>query len=61
LRCRIIGACLIIFGLYLVVWGRSQESKTIKEVIVPIEAKNHREEKSDAFSLNQPLITAESS
>ncbi|ESW30602.1 hypothetical protein PHAVU_002G166900 [Phaseolus vulgaris] len=57
----IIGACLIIFGLYLVVWGRSQESKTIKEVIVPIEAKNHREEKSDAFSLNQPLITAESS
>ncbi|KOM45192.1 hypothetical protein LR48_Vigan06g049800 [Vigna angularis] len=57
----IIGAFLIIFGLYLVVWGRSQETKTLREVIGPLDSKNHWEERSDAFSLNQPLITAQSS
>ncbi|KAG5061022.1 hypothetical protein JHK87_002051 [Glycine soja] len=58
---RIIGAFLIISGLYLVVWGRSQETKSAKEVIVPIDPKNHWEEKSDSSSLTQPLITTQSS
>ncbi|KAL2348566.1 hypothetical protein Fmac_002566 [Flemingia macrophylla] len=57
----IIGAFLIISGQYLVVWGRSQETKSAKEVIVPIEPKNHWEEKSDSSSLTQPLISTESS
>ncbi|TKY70435.1 WALLS ARE THIN protein 1 [Spatholobus suberectus] len=57
----IIGAFLIISGLYLVVWGRSQETKFVKEVIVPIEPKNHWEEKSDGSSLTQPLIPTQSS
>lgn len=57
----IIGAFLIISGLYLVVWGRSQETKLAKEVIVPIEPKSHREEKSGSSSLTQLLIPTQSS
>ncbi|KAK4262120.1 hypothetical protein QN277_027718 [Acacia crassicarpa] len=49
----IIGACLIIFGLYLVVWGKSEEAKPSKEVMVPSPSKKHVEENS---SLGQPLI-----
>ncbi|CAK8561818.1 unnamed protein product [Lathyrus sativus] len=50
----VIGAILIITGLYLVVWGRSQETKSD-------EPENHPEEKLDSSSLIQPLISVHNS
>jgi hypothetical protein len=51
--CRIIGAFLIISGLYLGVWGRSEETKFAEE--------SHLKEKSDSSSLIQPLIPVHNS
>ncbi|KAL1354880.1 hypothetical protein HN51_006933 [Arachis hypogaea] len=52
----IIGALLIITGLYLVVWGKSEETKYGKEVIAPMESKNHGEGICGNASIIQPLI-----
>ncbi|XP_061345656.1 protein WALLS ARE THIN 1-like [Gastrolobium bilobum] len=57
----IIGAFLIVSGLYLVVWGRSEETKSVKEVVVPIEPENQMEGKCDSSSLIQPLIPTQNS
>ncbi|CAI8588650.1 unnamed protein product [Vicia faba] len=50
----IVGAILIITGLYLVVWGRSQETKSD-------EPENRMEEKIDNSYLIQPLISVHNS
>ncbi|KAL5099492.1 hypothetical protein RYX36_003819 [Vicia faba] len=50
----IVGAILIITGLYLVVWGRSQETKSD-------EPENRVEEKIDNSYLIQPLISVHNS
>ncbi|XP_054825015.1 protein WALLS ARE THIN 1-like [Prosopis cineraria] len=52
----ILGASLIIFGLYLVVWGKSEEAKPGKEVTVPLASEKHVEENFENSSLVQPLI-----
>ncbi|CAL0331888.1 unnamed protein product [Lupinus luteus] len=57
----VIGAFLIISGLYLVVWGKSEETKFAKEVIVLIDPKNHPEEKCSSSSLIHPLIPTQKS
>ncbi|KAE9606673.1 putative EamA domain-containing protein [Lupinus albus] len=57
----VIGAFLIIFGLYLVVWGKSEETKFAKEVIVLIDPKNHPEQKCSSSSLIYPLIPTQKS
>ncbi|MED6172775.1 hypothetical protein PIB30_053058 [Stylosanthes scabra] len=57
----IIGALLIITGLYLVVWGKSEETKYAKEVIAPMESKNHGEGNCDNASIIQPLILTQNS
>lgn len=56
---RIIGAVLIIIGLYLVLWGKSEERKFAKETAVITSAAengNNRAASHVKSSLVQPLL-----
>ena len=56
--CRIIGAVLIVAGLYLVVWGKSEERKFDEEE--PSVSENSNGESSSHASLIQPLLSTSS-
>lgn len=63
LFCSVIGAVLIMAGLYLVVWGKSEESKFAEEkaAIPSVDHENNNQRKSTSkSSLVQPLIRAQS-
>ncbi|KAJ7944220.1 WAT1-related protein [Quillaja saponaria] len=54
----IIGAVLIIAGLYLVVWGKNEESKFTREnATIPDMSEIQQGESCDRSSLVQPLLT----
>jgi len=55
---RIIGAILIIAGLYLVLWGKSEEAKFAKAAIQssPAEHGNNRTPSQSKSGLTQPLL-----
>lgn len=58
--CRIIGAVLIIVGLYLVLWGKSEEKKfAAKEKAMIQSTPDHGSNRSTTHiktSLTQPLL-----
>ncbi|KAK4274812.1 hypothetical protein QN277_017984 [Acacia crassicarpa] len=58
----IIGAALIVVGLYLVLWGKSEEKKLAKEQIAIVSAAEHvpRPTSHSKNSLTQPLISSSS-
>ncbi|KAI9118056.1 hypothetical protein K1719_010388 [Acacia pycnantha] len=58
----IIGAALIVVGLYLVLWGKSEEKKFAKEQIAIVSAAEHvpRPTSHSKNSLTQPLISSSS-
>lgn len=64
--CRIIGAVLIISGLYLVLWGKSEEAKLAKQKMAIQPAPDHGSNRAvsdsakTASSLTQPLLTPSS-
>jgi hypothetical protein len=62
---RIIGAVLIILGLYLVLWGKSEERKFIALEKVAIQSTpehgNNRTTSPIKSSLSQPLLPPSSS
>lgn len=56
---RIIGAVLIIVGLYLVLWGKSEERKFAQEkvaILATPEQGNNRATSHVKSSLTQPLL-----
>ncbi|KAK1283926.1 Protein WALLS ARE THIN 1 [Acorus calamus] len=53
----IIGAVLIIIGLYFVLWGKSQEAKFAKETSISITASSNSTS-SKSPSVTQPLLTS---
>lgn len=58
---RIIGAILIIVGLYLVVWGKSEESKIVKEMVGrPSVFEDNGIISSTQSSLVNPLLSSSS-
>lgn len=61
LLCRLIGAVLIVAGLYLVVWGKGEESKFAEEkaAIPPVSVYNQIRGPCKS-SLIQPLLSFES-
>lgn len=58
LMCRIIGAVLVVAGLYLVVWGKSKEREFDEEK--PSVSENSNGESSRHDSLIQPLLPTSS-
>lgn len=58
LICRIIGAVLIIIGLYFVLWGKNEEAKFAKAAAggVPSPAVEHGHSSHIKSSLGQPLL-----
>lgn len=56
---RIIGAVLIVLGLYFVLWGKSEEAKFAKQNVAIQSAPDHGSHRSAAkttASLAQPLL-----
>lgn len=56
---RIIGAVLIISGLYLVLWGKSEEKKILLERAVIQSAPDHGSSRTSSHvkpSITQPLL-----
>lgn len=57
--CRIIGAVMIVVGLYLVLWGKNEEKKFAKEqpaIASPPEHSGSRPASHAKASLTQPLL-----
>ncbi|KAG6645650.1 protein WALLS ARE THIN 1-like isoform X1 [Carya illinoinensis] len=55
----VIGAVLIVAGLYLVVWGKSEESKfATQKAVIPSTPENKKRKCPSSPSLIQPLITS---
>ncbi|KAK1289009.1 Protein WALLS ARE THIN 1 [Acorus calamus] len=52
----VIGAVLIIIGLYFVLWGKSQEAKFAKETSSILASSNNRPTSAKSASLTQPLL-----
>ncbi|XP_075655861.1 protein WALLS ARE THIN 1-like [Castanea sativa] len=53
----VIGAVFIVLGLYLVVWGKSEESKFAKEnLAIPSVSENNQRTSSSKSPLIQPLL-----
>lgn len=58
---RIIGAVLIILGLYLVLWGKSEERKMASEVSAAGSGSDHVNRAAPKSALVQPLLPPSSS
>lgn len=59
--CRVLGAVLILVGLYLVVWGKSEEGKfASRKAVIPSVAESSPSTNNGKSSIFQPLLPTSS-